>query len=360
MKKRKLIVVKAGTSSLTNEDGSISEGKIENLTEQLCRLKAEGHSVILVSSGSIAAGFRRLGFSKKPANIADRQASAAVGQGLLMEEYNRCFLKHDVTCAQILLTQDDFTDRRRYKNIFNTLSVLLSRDAVPVVNENDTISIEELKINDNDTLSAQVASMMHSSLLVILTDIDGLYTANPNKDKDAKHISFVEEITDDFMEFAGNAGSANGTGGMKTKLKSAVLATSAGVPVFICSSKEENSILKAVHGIARGTYFKAKENNMKTKRQWMAFYAQSKGNIYIDDGAAEALIKKQKSLLPKGIVALEGDFHSGDIVSVYLQGSHDYIGKGIINYSKEELGRLINDKNSQNEAINRDNWVSTL
>ncbi|MHC1720472.1 MAG: glutamate 5-kinase [Clostridiaceae bacterium] len=358
--KKRLIVVKVGTSSLTNEDGSISSSKIENLTNQLCKLKNEGHSIILVSSGAIAAGFGRLGFAKRPANIADKQAAASVGQGLLMEEYAKCFLKSGITCAQILLTQDDFADRRRYKNVFSAISVLLSRGAVPILNENDTVSIDELRINDNDTLSAQVAAMMHSHLLIILTDIDGLYTSNPNKDKRAKHISVVEEITDELMESAGTAGSSNATGGMQTKIKSAALATSAGVPVFICSSKEDDNIIKAVNGSAKGTYFKAKEIGMGTRRQWMAFYAQSMGNIYIDTGAAEAIIKKNKSLLPRGIVALEGDFNSGDVVSVYLQGSHECVGKGKINYSKEELSKLMKNKNNQTEAINRDNWVSAL
>jgi glutamate 5-kinase len=358
--KKRLIVVKVGTSSLTNEDGSISSLKIENLTRQLCQLKNEGQSIILVSSGAIAAGFGRLGFAKRPTGIADKQAAAAVGQGLLMEEYSKYFLKYGATCAQLLLTQDDFADRRRYKNAFSALSVLLSRGAVPIINENDTVSIDELRISDNDTLSAQVASMMHSQLLIILTDIDGLYTANPSKDKSAKHIAVVEEITDELLEFAGTAGTANGTGGMQTKLKSAVLATSAGVPVFICSSEGEDSIVKAVNGTAKGTYFKAREIGMKTRRQWMAFYAQSKGNIYVDSGAAEAMIKKRKSLLPRGIVALEGDFHQGDVVSVYLQGNHKCIGKGIINYSREELTRLMSVKNNQIEAINRDNWVSIL
>lgn len=357
---KKLIVVKAGTSSLTKADGSISSEKIIKITTQLCALKNEGYNVVLVSSGSIAAGFGRLGFTKRPTAVADKQAAAAVGQGLLMEEYAKCFLEHGVTCAQILLTRGDFADRRRYKNTFSALSVLLNRGAVPIINENDTIAIEELKLGDNDMLSAQVAAMIHSDLLVILTDIDGLYTANPSKDKNAKHIAVVEEITDELFGAAGKAGSANGTGGMFTKLKGASLATSAGVPVFICSSKEDNSIIKSVEGTARGTYFKAKEGGLKTRLQWMAFYARISGNIYVDSGAAEALMKNEKSLLPRGIVAMEGDFHKGDVVSVNMQGSHECIGKGVINYSKDELAKIIRGNKNQTEAINRDNWVAAV
>ncbi|HEY5575332.1 MAG TPA: glutamate 5-kinase, partial [Clostridiaceae bacterium] len=279
---------------------------------------------------------------------------------ILMEEYSKCFLEHNVTCAQLLLTRGDFSDRRRYKNAFNTLSVLMNRGALPIINENDSVAIDELKLGDNDTLSAQVAAMLHSDLLVILTDIDGLYTANPSKDKNAKHIDMVEEITDELYSAAGKAGSANGTGGMVTKLKGAALATSAGVPVFICSSKEENSIVKSVEGNARGTFFKAKEGGLKTRLQWMAFYAKISGNIYIDKGAAVALTQRGKSLLPKGIVAVEGDFQKGDVVRVYMQGSHECIGKGVINYSRGELSMLNRSKENQMEAINRDNWVAAV
>ena len=355
---KKLIVVKAGTSSLTKEDGSICSKKIRDITDQLCALRDEGHNVVLVSSGSIAAGFGRLGFSKRPTGVADRQASAAVGQGLLMEEYTKCLFEHGITCGQLLLTRGDFSDRRRYKNAFNTISVLMNRGAVPIINENDSIAIDELKLGDNDTLSAQVAAMLHSDLLVLLTDIDGLYDSNPSKDKNAKHIDVVEEITDELYSAAGKAGSANGTGGMVTKLRGAALATSAGVPVFICSFKEENSIVKSVEGTARGTLFKAKEGGLKTRLQWMAFYAKISGNLYIDRGAAEALTQKGKSLLPKGIVAMEGDFQKGDVVRVYMQGSHECIGKGVINYSKGELSILVKGKENQTEAINRDNWVA--
>jgi glutamate 5-kinase len=355
---KKLIVVKVGTSSLTKSDGSISSEKIRDITAQLCRLKEQGHNVVLVSSGSIAAGFTRLGFSKRPTGVADRQASAAVGQGLLMEEYTKCFLEHGVTCGQLLLTRADFSDRRRYKNIFNAMSVLINRGVVPIINENDSIAIEELKLGDNDTLSAQVAALLHSDLLILLTDIDGLYTSNPSKDKDARHIDVVEVITDELYEAAGSAGSAVGTGGMTTKLKSAALATSSGVPVFICSSKEENSLVKAVEGTARGTMFKARHTGLKTKRQWMAFYANTTGNIYVDMGAAEALTQRDKSLLPKGIVAMEGDFQKGDVVKVFIQGTNDCIGKGIVNYSREELSRIMKGGKNHSEAINRDNWVA--
>ena len=354
---KQIIVIKIGTSSLTQTDGTMDAEKVRTLTAQVAALKNAGHSVILVSSGAVAAGFSRLGFKKRPTKVADKQAAAAVGQGLLMEEYTRSLMAYQIPCAQILLNRSDFEDRRRYKNIFGAISVLLGRGAVPIINENDCIAIEELKVGDNDTLSAQVAAMMHAALLILLTDIDGLYTANPAKDKTARHIDVVSEITDELFAAAGGAGSSNGTGGMYTKLSAASLATKAGVPVFICSSKEENNIVRAVKGTARGTYFTANGHKMKTRLQWMAFYAPSTGNLYVDEGAADALTVYEKSLLPKGIVALEGDFKKGDVVSVFRRGSHEYLGKGIVNYDRADLMAIINETENHTEAINRDNWI---
>ena len=321
MMEKQTIVVKVGTSSLTLSDGTMDAEKIRNITTQLAALQTAGHHVILVSSGAIAAGFSRLGFKKRPTKIADKQAAAAVGQGLLMEEYTKNLMAYQIPCAQILLNRSDFEDRRRYKNIFGSLSVLLGRGAIPIINENDTIAIEELKVGDNDTLSAQVAAMLHASLLILLTDIDGLYTANPKSDPNARHIDVVNEITPELTAAAGGAGSGNGTGGMTTKLSAASLATRAGVPVLICSSAEENNIVRAVKG------------------------------------TAEALAVQAKSLLPKGIVAVEGDFKKGDVVSVFRRGSHEYLGKGIVNYDRPDLQKIMNESTSHTEAINRDNWI---
>lgn len=357
MMEKQTIVVKVGTSSLTLSDGTMDAEKIRNITTQLAALQTAGHHVILVSSGAIVAGFSRLGFKKRPTKIADKQAAAAVGQGLLMEEYTKNLMAYQIPCAQILLNRSDFEDRRRYKNIFGSLSVLLGRGAIPIINENDTIAIEELKVGDNDTLSAQVAAMLHASLLILLTDIDGLYTANPKSDPNARHIDVVNEITPELTAAAGGAGSGNGTGGMTTKLSAASLATRAGVPVLICSSAEENNIVRAVKGTAKGTYFTASGHNMKTRLQWMAFYAPSAGNLYVDEGAAEALAVQAKSLLPKGIVAVEGDFKKGDVVSVFRRGSHEYLGKGIVNYDRPDLQKIMNESTSHTEAINRDNWI---
>ena len=312
---RKTIVVKIGTSSLTEKSGRLDIARLRALTAQVARLRDAGHQVIMVTSAAIAAGYSLLGYRERPVSVPAKQASAAVGQGLLMEEYARCLSEHGYVAAQILLTRADFSDRRRYHNAFSALEVLLSRGAVPIINENDTVSIAELKLGDNDMLSAQVAAMMHADLLCLLTDMDGLYTADPRTNPDAERIPYVERVTPELERLAAGAGTANGTGGMATKLEGAKLASGAGVSVVICSSREPDVLAKAVEGTARGTYFKA-GSGMKTRLQWMAFYAPTRGNVYIDSGAADALCSRGRSLLPAGVRAVEGDFAAGDGVKV--------------------------------------------
>ncbi len=354
-----LIVIKIGTSSLTGRDGDLAIEKLASIVSQVCRLRVMGYRVILVSSGAIAAGFRRLGFASRPTTIADKQASAAVGQGLLMEEYNHCFARAGIACGQLLLTRDDFVDRRRFVNASAALGVLLRRGAVPIINENDTVAVEELKIGDNDTLSAQVAAMVHADRLILLTDIDGLYTADPSKDPNAQHIDVVEEIDEEIFGAASGSASSLGTGGMQTKLRGAVLATESGVEVFICSSAGDDAIMRAVDGTARGTLFPAGHHGMHTRRQWLAYYAPVRGTLYVDKGAADALLVKKKSLLPPGIVEAEGDFTAGDVVNVCLVGTEHIIGRGIVAFGREELMQLAATPGTHEDAIHRDNWVTT-
>ena len=336
---RKTIVVKIGTSSLTEKSGRLDIARLRALTAQVARLRDAGHQVIMVTSAAIAAGYSLLGYRERPVSVPAKQASAAVGQGLLMEEYARCLSEHGYVAAQILLTRADFSDRRRYHNAFSALEVLLSRGAVPIINENDTVSIAELKLGDNDMLSAQVAAMMHADLLCLLTDMDGLYTADPRTRPDAERIPYVERVTPELERLATGAGTANGTGGMATKLEGAKLASGAGVAVVICSSREPDVLAKAVEGTARGTYFKA-GSGMKTRLQWMAFYAPTRGNVYIDSGAADALCSRGRSLLPAGVRAVEGDFAAGDVVKVYKSGTDCCLGRGTVNYSAAELREI--------------------
>ncbi len=336
---KKTIVVKIGTSSLTEKSGKLDLGRLRALTGQVARVRDSGSQVIMVTSAAIAAGYSLLGYQERPVSVPAKQASAAVGQGLLMEEYTRCLAEHGYVAAQLLLTRADFSDRRRYHNAFSALEVLLSRGAVPIINENDTVSIAELKLGDNDMLSAQVAAMVHADLLVLLTDTDGLYTADPRSDPGAEHIPYVERVTPEIEALAHGAGTANGTGGMATKVEGAKLAAGAGVSVVICRSRDEDVLARAIAGTAKGTYFKA-GSGMKTRLQWMAFYAPTGGNVYIDGGAAEALARG-RSLLPAGVRAAEGDFAAGDVVRVYRSGTEACLGRGTVNYSAAELREIM-------------------
>ena len=352
---KELIVVKIGTSSITDRDGSISESKLRNIVRQICDLKDMGHSIIIVSSGSIAAGFRRLGYSMRPTTVQRKQAAAACGQGLLMEMYTEALYERGYVSAQILLTRTDFTDMKRYRNAFNALGTLLKAGAIPVINENDSVATEEIKLGDNDTLSAQVAGMMHADLLVLLTDVDGLYTGDPSKEG-SERIPVVNRITQETEKLAGGAGSGNGTGGMKTKLSAAKVATTAGVPVFICSYRDEDSVKKAVTGEGQGTLFTS-VGRLKTRLQWMAFFAEPKGNVYVDRGAAEAITEKGKSLLRRGVVAWEGDFEQGDVVNILLTETHRLLGRGIAGCSRRDLaGSGENIK----EVVHKDNMAVNI
>ena len=356
--KAKRIVFKVGTSSLTNPDGTLSRQKVKVITQQLALLHESGHELILVSSGAVAAGFGALGFKKRPTKVADKQASAAVGQGLLMEEYTANLLLRNIVSAQILLTQDDFADQRRYKNAHQALSVLLNRGAIPIINENDTVSIAELKVGDNDTLSAQVAAMVQADLLVLLTDVDGLYTANPSQDPTAKRLDRIEHISCEMIEMAGGAGSSNGTGGMLTKLKAATLATESGVPVYICSSLKSDALIEAAEEQADGSYFLAEDKGLKTQKQWLAFYAESKGAVWVDAGAAQALLDHGKSLLISGVTKAEGDFSYHDIVSVYHQETGQLLGKGKVRLGQSAVRDMLQSKKAKGILIHRDDWIS--
>lgn len=338
--------------------------KLYGLAHQVADLRDAGHSVVIVTSGAIAAGYSLLGYAERPKGVAARQASAAVGQGLLMEEYARALSSRGYVAAQLLLTRDDLRDRRRYTNAFNALEVLLARGAVPIINENDTVSIAELKLGDNDTLSGQVAAMLHADLLLLLTDTDGLYTADPRTDESAKLIPVVERITPELEAIAGGAGTKNGTGGMATKLEGARRATSAGVRVLICSAAEPDILKKAVDGSARGTWF-SPVSGMKTRLLWLAYYAPTEGDIVIDAGAGDALLNRGKSLLPAGICSVSGDFAPGDVVRVLAQDG-EILGVGAVNYTAAELRQIMGKPTSEAErlfpgrppeVIHRDDWV---
>lgn len=356
--KNKIIVFKVGTSSLTQPNGSLDRIKLARITRQLAQIHQKGYKVVLVSSGSIAAGFRRLGFFNRPTRIAEKQASAAVGQGLLIEEYTKNLMMDGIVSAQVLLTQDDFSDARRYQNAARALKVLLKQRAIPIINENDTVAIEELKVGDNDTLSAQVASLLKADLLVLLTDVDGLYTTNPNNNPDAEHLPVINEITEKLFPMATGSGSSNATGGMTTKIQAAQVATKSGVPVFICSSEKDTALIDAISQDNKGTLFKPDTTNLNQRKQWMAFYAKARNSIEIDDGASLAMREEGSSLLAAGVAKVNGSFNEEDIIEVYRSSDHQLIGKGRARINSEQLDEIIHSNKPQGIVIHRDNWVT--
>ncbi|PLT35596.1 glutamate 5-kinase [Bacillus sp. V5-8f] len=361
---RKRIVVKIGSSSLTNPKGEIDQEKFMDHIEAIAALKSAGYEVLLVSSGAVAAGFTRLGYPSRPVTLKGKQAAAAVGQSLLIQSYMEKLGQFGIVPAQILLTRNDFSKKERYRNAYATITELLERGILPIINENDTVSVEELTFGDNDMLSALVSGMVHAGQLIILTDINGLYDSNPKKNPSAKRIDRMPEVTEEMLKGADGAGSMVGTGGMLSKLMAAKTALSLGVPTFIGHGQGRGKILEILEGHGDGTYIGGHElAQVKGSKQWIALHSSVMGQIYIDEGAEEALVHKGKSLLPAGIYKVSGTFEKGDVVEVI--GAHGLAGKGEVLYSSEALQKMIGkrskdlkfDKKITIEVIHRDQWV---
>ncbi len=344
----KKIVVKIGTSSLTRKDGSFNKEFALSIAKQVSELKNNNKDIILVSSGAIGTGCEALGFHERPKSIPLKQATAAVGQSILMQEWTKVFEKYGLKVAQILLTYDAFSDRKTYLNLRNSMSSLLELGVIPIINENDPICVHEIgeTFGDNDTLSAMVSSKVEADLLILMTDIDGLYTKNPKKSKDAKKIPIIEEITPEIESFGGGAGD-KGTGGMKTKLEAAKIAQKSGCFMVIASSEENDLILRVINGEDIGTLFIPKKNVEKNKVRWITL-SKPKGKIHVDEGAKNALIKKN-SLLPSGVINVEGEFDSGDIVEI-ISGNQVF-AKGITNYTNDELKKIKGKSTDEIEPI---------
>lgn len=360
------VVVKIGSSSLTSSEGGLDRSNIQYFVHELAQLHQKGTQLLFVSSGAVAAGFRTIGYHTRPRMLHEKQASAAVGQALLMQSYNEEFNKLGIQTAQILLTRSDFSRRKRVQNALRTIEELLKHRIVPIINENDTISVDELKFGDNDTLSALVANLVKADQLLIFTDIDGLYTDNPYKNKNAKHIKTVDAINEELFQFAGGAGSSVGTGGMRSKIEAARIAMRGGIKVFVGKADHPGDLIHAYEGEGKGTYFVTDLQSMPMKKQWLAFHSQPKGTIIVDKGAVEALTVFHKSLLPAGVLSLEGDFHPGDVVEVMSQ-DRQLIGRGVVNYELWQLQAAAGlstaevEKRlevSRVEVIHRDEWIT--
>ncbi|PPA71885.1 glutamate 5-kinase [Jeotgalibacillus proteolyticus] len=335
---QKRIVIKIGSSSLTSLSGDISRRKIQSLTDQVAELKDQGHEVVLVSSGAVAAGYRTLGFVNRPSSLPEKQAAAAVGQGRLIETYSELFSSHGYAASQILITRSDFSDETRYNNVRNTINVLLERGIVPIVNENDTVTTDRLRFGDNDTLSAKVAGLVASDQLIILSDIDGLYNADPRKDPSASLLKEVSEITPEIEDMAGEPGSSVGTGGMRSKIDAFKISMASGIPSFLGKAGVPQILVDAVNEEARGTYFDVKEPelNLDHYRQWIAFNSGPEGEILIQDDAKETIINEKGNLLPSQIYQINGYFKKGSVVRI-MDLNNEKLGLGVVNYSSKDL-----------------------
>ena len=344
----KRLVVKVGSSIITGEDATLRRDWLTALVQDIAALRENGTQVIVVSSGAVALGRAALGLRTGVLRLEEKQAAAACGQILLMQAWRESLSTHKLAVAQLLLTIDDSENRRRYLNARSTLETLLEHGVIPVINENDTVATAELRFGDNDRLAARVAQMASADLLVLLSDIDGLYSANPHTDKNAQFIAEVPGITQDIEAMAGGAASAVGSGGMVTKIEAAKIALAAGCHMIIASGKEASPI-SAYDKTGRGTWFKASSTPMGARKHWIGGAIAPAGLVIVDDGAAEAL-KSGKSLLPAGVKSLEGHFGRGDAVVIKdLKGRE--LGRGLIAYSSEDALRILGHKSQDIEKI---------
>jgi glutamate 5-kinase len=361
------IVIKIGTRVLTNEDGLLDKNRIMELSKQVVDLRLRGFSVVIVSSGSIGAGIGALGLQKRPDFLPELQAAAAIGQGKLIEIYNKCFEKHGYHAAQLLLTRQDFEDRQRYLNTCNTLHSLLDFKIIPIINENDTISVEEITFGDNDILSALVTNLLRADLLILLSSVDGLYTTPPTSGKKCRVLSVVDSISDDIKKLAFKQKTKEGVGGMESKLEAANIATGSGEAVIIANGMQSGILSKIMNYDDVGTLFVPYNKKITSRKRWIGFTVKPKGKVYIDEGALGALQKKGKSLLPSGVVKIDGKFVKGDVVSIVDVVENKEIARGLMNYSDDEVQKVKGLRTSlikkalgykpYDEIIHRDNMV---
>jgi glutamate 5-kinase len=347
---RNTVVIKIGTNLLADKTRGIDTGRLEAIARSVSAIRAEGRNVAIVSSGAIGAGVAALGMKERPRTIPEKQATAAIGQPLLMEAYENAFRKQNLQIAQLLLTKDDFANRSRYVNARNTFSALFGKGVVPVVNENDTVAVEEIKLGDNDNLSAMVATLVEAAILIILSDVDGLYTADPSRDPNAEPVRVVEKITPQIERYARRTGSELSTGGMATKIQAAKRCVGSGIAVVITNGTKTGAIEGVFNGEIAGTVFLPSARKLSMRKQWIGFVSHTNGSIVVDDGARNALVKKQTSLLPSGITEVRGNFKARDIVSI-VDPSGNQIGKGITGYSSTDLNKIKGKRSSEIESI---------
>ncbi len=365
--KARRIVIKIGSAVLTSAEDGLDQSRIERLAADVSDLLSLDREVIIVSSGAIAAGLKKLGLVKKKGMpLSLKQAAAATGQSSLMWMYEKTFGAHGKKVAQVLLTREDLSNRTRFLNARNTLQTLLDYGVVPVINENDTVSVDEIKFGDNDNLAGMVVHLADADLLVVLSDIDGLYTADPKTDPAAELISVVERITADIERGAGDASSMVGTGGMRSKIMTARKVGTYGVPMAIVNGKKAGMLQAFFDGGEVGTLFLPRPEKQDSRKHWIAYTVRSAGRVIVDDGGREALVSRGKSLLPGGVIKVEGPFKIGECVTCVDRSGRAF-ARGLVKYSSEDLDRIKGLKTSQiasvlghkdyDEVIHRDDLV---
>ena len=360
------LVVKVGSGLITAPGEGPDPKRIAALAADLAAAVGERREVALVSSGAIVTGMARLGLPARPRSIPEKQAAAAVGQSALMWHYEQAFKKHGLQVGQVLLTGQDVADRGRYLNARNTLLALMDFGVLPIVNENDTVAVDEIKVGDNDNLAALVAHLIDADLLILLTDVDGLYTGDPRRDPAARRLERVEAITADIRRLVFDRDGDVSVGGMSTKLEAADKAGASGIPMIIASGHEEGVVARILAGEALGTYFQPRDDRLAARKRWIGFAVRPRGRLTVDAGAKKALTERGKSLLPSGLVDVSGDFQAGEVVALAEAGGADF-ARGLVNYDAAELRKIRGAKTADieralgykglGEVIHRDNLV---
>jgi len=351
LKRARRVVIKIGTAALSNVSGRLDESQVARLAGQVHVLRQRDLQVAIVSSGAIGAGMNALGIVQRPTRLPELQACAAVGQGRLAAVYDRCFQQRGYHAAQMLLTREDLDDRRRYLNASNALNAILDYGAVPLINENDTISVEEIELtfSDNDILAAMVTHLVGADILILLTVVDGLYD-NPDAPADERRVlPVVNEVTPEIEQLAAGCRSKGGTGGMASKLEAARMASAAGAAVIIANARKKDILERIFNGAQVGTLFVPARKRMASRKRWLRFGSRPKGTLIVDAGAQRAVVERGKSLLPSGIIRVEGNFTRGDLVAISNE-SRDEFARGLVNYGAEEMQKLLGSKTA---AISR-------
>lgn len=358
------IVVKIGSNVLAAPDFALDDKMVGMISTDLSKVMDQGYKLVVVSSGAILSGMSKLSLKERPRLIKQKQAVAAVGQAALIRTYEKHFEALGKKVAQILLTNGEMSHRKRYINARNTMETLFGYNVLPIVNENDTVAVEEIKLGDNDTLSGVVSQMIEADLLIILSDVDGLYTADPNRDPNARFIPLVDTISQDIYSLAEGTASFIGTGGMVTKIRTAQAAAKSGTATIIVNGRTPSVVSRILSGEELGTLFIPDEERLNSRKSWIAFALKPLGSVIVDEGAYSALIKENKSLLPSGIMEVKGDFDSGDPVSIISHDEKEF-ARGLVNYSASEIARIKGIKScfieqilgycTSEEVIHRDN-----